>query len=289
MRLLLLLPLAFALLRPAFAFGPEGHRLVGDIATQHLSPKALAAVARLLRYDRLAEGSYSNRGTLGEIASWADEIKDYGWGRARGNWHYDDIPVCEAPDPAKYCRTNCASKRLAEQLALLADPAAPWRRRNEALKWVVHLVGDIHQPLHAANNRDNGGNTVQVSFFGSRDNPPYGTMNLHAIWDVHILQRLLAAQGGEAAFAAVPIAQGERDAWARGDPAAWIAESHELAKSAVYAPLPGGFACGHKSAGVLALDEAYYAQAAPLVALQIRKAGVRLAKVLNEALGREKN
>src|SRR5262245_3528936 len=131
MRLLLVSLLILAPLRLALAFGPEGHRLVGDIAQQYLNARAAQAVAQLLRYDRLADGNYSKRRTLGEIASWADEIKDYTWGKARGSWHYDDIPVCEPGDPAKYCRVNCASKRLDEQLALLADPAAPWRRRNE--------------------------------------------------------------------------------------------------------------------------------------------------------------
>jgi S1/P1 Nuclease len=282
MRLLLLL-LVF-LPAAACALGPEGHRVVGDIASQHLSPAARAAVARLLRHDRLADRAYSNRTTLGEIASWPDEIKDFKWGKVRGTWHYDDIPVCEAPDPLRYCKVNCASKRLEEQIALLGDAAAPLHRRNEALKWVVHLIGDIHQPLHAADNHDNGGNRVEVSFFGERDNPPYGTIKLHAIWDIHIVRRLLAEQGGEAQFLAVPIAAADKAAWERGSIANWMAESHELAKSVVYGNLPGGFACGRKVTGVLAIDEEYYAKAAPVLGVQMRKAGIRLAKVLNDAL-----
>jgi hypothetical protein len=148
---------------------------------------------------------------------------------------------------------------------------------------VVHLVADIHQPLHAADNHDRGGNTVRVSFFGETGNPPYGPLNLHAVWDVHILRRLLGEPGGGARLAA-PIAAADVTAWQAGSIAGWMAESNDLAKRVVYGNLPGGFACGKTSAGTLDLGEAYYAKAAPVVALQIRKAGVRLARVLNEAL-----
>jgi hypothetical protein len=273
----------FLLTTAAHAFGPEGHQLAGEIAERHLTPRAQAEVRRLLRHDRLADRSPSGRRTLGEVANWADEIRDFPWGKARGAWHYDDIPVCEAPDPARYCRVDCASKRLAEQLGILAERSAPLRRRNEALKWVVHLVADIHQPLHAADNHDRGGNTVRVSFFGETDNPPYGPLNLHALWDVHILRRLLGEPGGNARLAA-PIAAADRDAWQAGSIADWMAESNDLAKRVVYGNLPGGLACGAAPAGTVDLGEDYYAKAAPVVARQIRKAGVRLARVLNKAL-----
>ena len=100
MRLLLLL-LGLLSLRPAHALGPEGHGLVGDIASLYLAPRTAAAVERLLRHDRFADGTASGRKRLGEIASWADEIRDFNWGKARASWHYDNIPVCETPDPGK--------------------------------------------------------------------------------------------------------------------------------------------------------------------------------------------
>src|SRR6267142_242450 len=188
-----LLPALFALSAPAFAWGPEGHRVVGDIASRYLTATARAQVSDLLRNDRLAGGEPSGRRTLGEIANWADEIKDFEWGKRRGSWHYDDIPLCGTPEYGKYCRGGrCASAQLARQIEVLSDPRARPRARNEALKWVVHLIGDIHQPLHAANHGDRGGNQVQVSFFGERDNPPYGSLNLHAVWDVRLVARLRA-------------------------------------------------------------------------------------------------
>ncbi|HYS75697.1 MAG TPA: S1/P1 nuclease, partial [Burkholderiales bacterium] len=168
----------------------------------------------------------------------------------------------------------------------LGDESARLPQRNRALKWVVHLVGDIHQPLHAANRRDRGGNTVQVSFFRQRDNPPYGSLNLHAVWDVHMVRRLAAGRGGERAFVSASLSERDKAAWEKGSISGWVAESHAIAGDFAYAALPAAASCRRKITGVVALGEAYYDQAAPVIEVQIRKAGVRLAKVLNEALGR---
>jgi hypothetical protein len=187
----------------------------------------------------------------------------------------------------KYCRNGrCASTQLVRHLGILADESANRGRRNEALKWVVHLVGDIHQPLHAGNRGDRGGNRVQVSFFGERDNPPYGSINLHAIWDVHMVRRLISERGGERAIVSVPLSEGDRETWEKGSISDWIGESHRLAKEVAYPLLPVPSACSSKIAGVVAIDQTYYSKASPVIEIQIRKAGIRLARVLNGALGR---
>src|SRR5262249_28509789 len=224
-----ILVLAFS--APALAWGPQGHRMVGDIAARYLGPETKAQVSELLNYDRLADGEPSGRRTVGEVANWADEIKDFPWGKRRASWHYDDASLCGDADYSKYCRNGrCASAQLVRQIEVLRDPRARPRARNEALKWIVHLVGDIHQPLHAADHRDRGGNLVKVSFFGERDNPPYGSLNLHAVWDVHLLSRLTAERGGEFALVSAPIAEADRRAWQQGSISDWIAESHTLAR-----------------------------------------------------------
>ena len=261
--------------------------MVGDIATRFLNPKANAQVLDLLGNDRLADGQPSGRRTLGEIANWADEIKETDWGKRRSAWHYDDVPLCGTKAYEEYCRNGrCASAQLARHIEILADESASRRRRNEALKWIVHLVGDIHQPLHAGNRGDRGGNRVQVSFFGERDNPPYGSINLHAIWDVHMVRRLISERGGERAIVSAPLSDGYRDAWEKGSTPDWIGESHRLAKDAAYPLLPVPSACSNKIAGVVAIDGEYYSKAAPIIETQIRKAGIRLARVLNDALAR---
>src|SRR5712691_11133739 len=279
--------LALSLARGALAWGLEAHRMVGDIASRHLDPKASARVLELLKDDRLADGQLSGRRTLGEVASWADEIREYDPKKPGRRLHFDDIPICGTPDYSRYCRNGqCASAQLDRQLRILGDEGARLAQRNRALKWVVHLVGDIHQPLHAANRRDRGGNAVQVSFFGQRDNPPYGTLNLHAVWDVHMVRRLLAGRGGERAFVSASLSDGEKAAWGRGSISDWIRESHEIARDLAYTALPVAASCRRKIAGVVEIGQAYYAKAAPVIEIQIKKAGVRLARVLNETLGR---
>jgi hypothetical protein len=268
----------------ARGWGEDGHRIIGAIADLHLSAQAAREVARLLRNDRLASGERSGRTTLAEIAYWADEIRDYRWGKAKGRWHFEDIPVCGAADPLKICpRGHCASEQIVRHLEILSDRQAQLRHRNEALKWLAHLVGDIHQPLHAADHDDRGGNRIEVSFFGERDNAPYGTINLHSVWDVHLVKRLIGERG-EAPFYA--INGSDKTSWERGTLAQWMAESHRLARSAVYRRLPGGFTCGVQPAGIVAIDERYTGRASPVVEMQIRKAGIRLARLINEALDR---
>jgi hypothetical protein len=273
--------------RTALGWGPEGHRLVGEIAARHLSAPAQDRVAELLRDDRLVDGSRSGRQTLADVANWADEIKDTEWGKRRGSWHYDDVPLCGSAGTAAYCRAGrCASAQIARQMEILGNERASPGQRNQALKWIVHLVGDIHQPLHAANHADRGGNRVQVSFFGERDNPPYGSLNLHAIWDIHLVRRVLADRQGERAWTVAPMSEAQRAAWSAGSVFDWVAESHAFARDVAYAALPVPVTCSGKIAGVVALDAAYYARVAPVVDAQLRKAGVRLARVLNDTLGR---
>lgn len=261
--------------------------MVGEIAARYTGPKANAGILELLRNDRLADGQPSGRRTLGEVANWADEIKDFEWGKRRGSWHYDDVPLCEAGEYSKYCKNGrCASAQLARQIEILGNERAKPGQRNEALKWVVHLMGDLHQPLHAANRGDRGGNRVQVSFFGERDNPPYGTLTLHAVWDVSMVRRLISDRGGERAIVSPPITDGNRNAWEKGSISDWIAESHRIARDTIYPLLPVAGSCSSRIVEVVAIDQAYYAKAAPLIEVQIRRAGVRLARVLNETLGR---
>jgi len=282
---ILVLCLACALpAKIAFAWGEEGHRMVAEIAARHLGPAATRQVNALLKDDRLADGEPSGRRTLGEIASWADEIKDYDRTNVRRSWHYDNIPLCAVPDRSRYCRKDrCASAQLPRQIEILSDKRQPIGRRNEALKWVVHLVADLHQPLHAATRRDNGGNSVEVAFFGKRDNPPYGTIKLHTIWDVHMVQRMISEKGGERAIESARIGDADKAAWEQGTISDWIDESHRIAGTFVYPQLPVALSCSRRIKGIVTIDQAYYAASAPIIETQIEKAGVRLARVLNDS------
>lgn len=282
---LMLLVVLLIQAQAAFAWGAEGHRMIANIAAAQLAPQVAEKVLALLANDRLADGEPSGRTTLGEIAYWADEIKDYDWSRRTRSWHYDDVPVCGEADYAKYCKNgNCASAQIIRHIEILKSASATRRQKNEALKWVVHLVGDIHQPLHAATRHDRGGNLVEVAFFGQRDNAPYGTINLHTIWDIHMVRRLIAQRGGERAIVSAPLDATEKGKLAAGTLADWIGESNRLAAKFVYSVIPQKFSCTGKIREVIEIGDAYYTLAAPFIESQIRKAGVRLARILNETL-----
>lgn len=284
-RPLIVLALCAAASGTALGFGAEGHRVVAGIANRHLDPAAARAVGDLLRNDSDATGAPSGRRTLPEVGSWADEFRLTTIGRSTATWHYDNIPVCGSAPAAQFCPAgNCASARLDRMLAVLRDRNAPDEARNEALKWTVHLVADIHQPLHVADRRDRGGNGVAVSYFGETRGPA-GRLNLHAIWDVHLVQGMLGESGGESAFVAQEISAAQRADWESGTVADWIAESHALAATVVYAKLPGGLACENPSTDTVYIGADYYRSAVAMLPLQLRRAGVRLARLLNEALG----
>jgi S1/P1 Nuclease len=151
---------------------------------------------------------------------------------------------------------------------LLTDQEASERQRLEALKYLVHFVGDIHQPLHVSDNNDRGGNDVLVVFRG------YST-NLHAVWDTRIIGPALGPDERSYALKLVQnITPDKLESWSKGDPVVWANEGYEIAVGVVYGKLP------HSGT----LPDSYEAEALPIVNEQLERAGVRLAMVLNSSL-----
>jgi hypothetical protein len=266
----------------ALAWGPQGHRTVGAIADRLLTPAAQAAVLRILQDDRDKFDAPSRRTTLEAVSVWADEL--HGTPDARPSWHYDDVPVCGSGEKARYCPDGqCNTEQLKRLIGVLGDARAAPRERDEALKWVVHLVGDIHQPLHAADNGDHGGNLVPVVLEGVHTR---GRENLHRAWDNDLVQLALHARNrqqpppdidalaAEASNLAQQVGQGSPDSWAR--------ESNNLARNVAYHY--AGFACNSLPAGVVVLDAAYLDDAELVVRERLLLAGARLAALLNRAL-----
>jgi len=239
----------------ALAWGPQGHRTIGAIADRLLTPAARTAVQHILQNDLDKFDNPSGRTTLEEVSEWADEVR--GTPAARPAWHYDDVPICGTRDKASYCPGGqCNTEQLKRLTGVVADARAPARERDEALKWVVHLVGDIHQPLHAADNGDHGGNLVPVALEGVHTR---GRENLHRAWDNDLVQQ---------------VGQGTPDSWAR--------ESNNLARNVAY-HYPG-FACNSVPSEILVLDGTYLEDAVLVVRERLLLAGARLAAVLNAAL-----
>jgi hypothetical protein len=267
---------------PAFAWGPQGHRTVGAIADRLLTPQARAVVAELLSSDLDKFGNPSGRTTLESVSVWADEIR--GTPADEPRWHYDDAPVCGSAPREAYCPGGeCNSAQLERLTRVLADAHAPQRERNEALKWVVHLVGDLHQPLHAADNHDQGGNRVAVALAGVRTR---GRENLHRVWDGELVRLALGTRDGERPPRNIDALTLEARRLVaqvgQGTPADWARESNNLARNVAYR-YPG-FACGQVPDGIVVLDRDYQQQAEMVVRERLLLSGGRLANLLNESL-----
>jgi hypothetical protein len=266
----------------AWGWGPQGHRTVGAIADRLLDPATRAAVARLLAGDLDRFGKLSGRTTLEAVSVWADEIR--GTPASRPRWHYDNLPVCGPLQQQQHCRDGeCNTAQLRRLTAVLADTGSTARQRNEALKWLVHLVGDIHQPLHAADNSDHGGNDVQVALAGVRTR---GRLSLHGAWDNELVQAALGSRSRQRPPGDIEalVAQARRLAAraGQGAPDSWALESNELARHVAY-DFPG-FACGRVPPAIVVLDRAYQQRAVVVVQERLLLAGARLATLLNETL-----
>ena len=244
---------------PGLAWGPEGHRVVAIIAQKNLTPRALERAKALL-------GPYN---TLAAISSWADDTRpDF---PETGPWHYINIPLeANKVDLASECpRGDCVIAQIEKDEAALKDPHTSDADRSVALKFLVHFIGDLHQPLHCEDNHDKGGNGVQVIFFGE-------PTNLHAVWDSGILRRIKPYGNQLAEQLAPTITATQKTQWEQGTLEDWALESHWLARSVAYKRLPPG--------ATPQLGEDYLAAATPVVEIQLEKAGIRLAYLLNKLL-----
>jgi len=261
MRLLPLLLLLIA--QPVLAWGEFGHRLVAELAARQLSPEVQAQVDALLKDE--AEP------TLAGVASWADRVReaDLEAYRHTRTWHYVNFPSLDCDYvPARDCPGgNCNAGAITRQATVLADRSQLRTVRIEALKFLVHLVGDVHQPLHAGLASDRGGNDFQVNVEG------IGT-NLHGVWDSLILR---GGPMGVSAYVA-HLEPGLEDQ-ATGTVAAptaavgWALESCRLLRSEHIYPKRHS------------IRRDYLDHHRPLVEQRLRLAGKRLAEVLESALG----
>jgi hypothetical protein len=249
---------------PAFGWGGEGHSLIARIAWVQLTPAVQARVSEIL----------GPNVTIQSIASWADNIRNQR--RDTGPWHYIDIPIDKPHlDMARDCpKGDCVIAKIEDFQKVLKDAATAPVPRREALMFLVHFVGDMHQPLHCADNNDQGGNKVPVTFGDRGGDRPY---NLHSLWDSGLLDKMPKED--------VLFAEYSRDSakhaktWAKGTVEDWAEQSHKVAQKITYGKLPK-VAAGTPEP----IDAAYEQKADPVIRLQIEKAGARLARVLNEAL-----
>lgn len=253
----------------SWAWGAQGHRVTGLVAEAFLAPRTRIAIQQLL------DGE-----TLSDTSTWMDQEKRH-LGSAKAQWHYTNQPVCGAP--AVRCpKGNCLTKRLPDLIEVVGDARLSQAQRSDALRMVIHLIGDMHQPLHVSDNDDRGGNDVNVILAGARK--PI-ERNLHEVWDVELVKQELRGVSEERyAEQLIASAKTDLDTIRRGTLRDWSSHAYTLAKEVVYAELPG-WRCGANRPPILTLDERYIATGRMVVRTQLRDAGVRLADVLNRVLG----
>lgn len=272
MKKILALTLCLSTSTMAFAWGREGHRLVALIADTRLTPEAAAQVHYLL-----------GKETLADVAPFAD---DYRQSHSNtGPWHFVDIPLdqqrydrdrdCPVPagikaGSAEDVWRDCAVDRIPYFIGQLKNPALSKDDHAFALKMLVHIVGDLHQPLHAMGDA-RGGNQILVSFRGTSQCGERQRCNLHGVWDEGLIEdRGLNEKKYDAQLESEIAAHGW-DRISQENPTVWANQSHQLA---VEGWVPNGAAIGKD----------YYDTEIQVVDRQLAVAGIRLARILNNTL-----
>jgi hypothetical protein len=246
----------------AAAWGPHGHRIIGDLAGTELKPQARAEVARLLAGE-------PEPGLAG-IANWADTLRESAPALAKrtGRWHFVNFPRgdCHYAPPRDCPNGDCVVAAINRNFLVLSDRKRGDAERREALKFLVHFVGDVHQPLHAGYADDRGGNDYQVNVRGKGS-------NLHRVWDSQILQsRALEPEAYAMQLRKQPALPRDPTLSSSRPAADWAEESCRLVQQPDFYP------------GKRALDAAYLQSRRALAEQRLRLAGSRLAAMLNFAL-----
>ena len=249
---------AFALTpAPAFAWGKTGHRVVAAIADAQLSGLARAHVKEIL----------GEAESLDEAANWPDEMRSNPssfWQKTSTPWHYvtlNGIVYDHAPPEGD------ALEALNKYSATLRDPSASLADKQLALRFVVHIIGDLHQPLHVGKCCDKGGNDVKVKWFG-RD------LNLHSVWDSALVDEQQLSFTEMTAKLQRHTSNADVIAWWDINPRDWISESGQI-RETIY-PRPSD-----DPKKVPELSYSYVYQNTPIMERRLKQAGVRLAAYLN--------
>lgn len=253
---------------PAGAWGKPAHRVVASLAEAQLRPEARAEMTRLLQAEPAPASG------LAAVAYWADDLREAGGSAARASrrWHFVNFPTgnCEYV-PARDCPDgDCVVGAINRQFLRLADQRRSDAERREALKFLVHLVADVHQPLHSTPVNDRGGLEFQVAWHGKG-------RNLHGVWDGLILDRAMKREGlDEAGYTArlrsLPPLPARVSRRSDRLAAEWAEESCRVVRDG------GIYPDSHL------LKDDYLDAHAPLAEQRMRLAGHRLADMLNSAL-----
>jgi hypothetical protein len=237
----------------AYGWGDKGHRIVAIIADEHLTDHAREQVRKLL-----PAGT-----TLADAAAWPDR-------EGRRITELDLLHHVSIPDNAtgynqeRDCKAgNCMVEALKWFTAVSADATAPINVRLIALRYVAHLVGDMHQPLHAGRREDRNGTDVNVSYRAQHN-------NLHLFWDINVVEMEEGSLDDIAKRLDASITVEQRNEWQSGDPKKWTDESFHLSRSYAY-----------RLSESMELSDEYVATALTIVRRRLVQAGIRLGWLVN--------
>lgn len=274
---------ALLLASPAAAWWEYGHESVARIAMDSVRPQTRAAIGRLLAKGRLLETPDCRVATIELASYWPDCIKTLGDRFSfASSWHYQNVDVCKPFDLKAACRDgNCVSAQIERQARLLADRNVPDRERLMALAFLIHFVGDLHQPMHAGDRGDKGGNDVKANY-----GIIAGRTNLHSIWDGYLAERAISTPpAGPRAILAATTSE-ERARLAGGSVEDWSREGWEASRQYAYASLIGD-PCGAQPEARPTLTEEDVRALIPVLRRQVLAGGLRLGRLLDDALGPE--
>ena len=276
-KLALLVAALIGFASPAQAYWEYGHETVAAIAYRNVTPGVRAAIDRMLARSALMETPTCPAHTIEQASVWADCVKTLGPRFSYAySWHYQNVNICRPFDLKAPCKDgNCVSAQIDRDVKLLKDAGVPLREKIFALVFLVHFVGDLHQPLHAGDMDDLGGNRMKTDY------GIYHTdrLNLHTVWDGLLAERAISTPPLLVRLYTpaerLPIQGGTVEDWSR--------ESWSVAHDA-YAVAMGRDPCVAGPPGGR-MDEARIQQMIAPARLQVVRGGLRLARLLDEALG----
>jgi len=315
-KIVMLFVAVFSFQSLSFGWGCSGHEIVALIADRQLNTHAAQQVQALLKTATLYQNDKPHRfcsqtalGLMETYATWADDFR--GIQTSTGDWHFWDIPL-NATSPGTitdFCDNGCVVKALEDQIAVLKSSTSKKADKVKALAFVIHFMGDLHQPLHIISNNDRGGNCIPVTFFGSKPkiSGASASPNLHGLWDTDMPEKLgvirkQTRDGDITSFVDTIMGDFEDQIpdWqsATIDVVAWANESHQQAVSVAYGKLNHHVTpedpvtvstCADNNNVIQRMDsltesisKKYFTAASPVIAEQLAKAGTRLAMVLND-------
>ena len=240
----------------SWSWGQTGHRITGEIAQSRINGKTAAEIEMILGKDGLAE-----------MATWPDDQRSNPepfWQKDANPWHYVTLPGGKRPSELVSPTEGDALTALERFAAIVRDRKKPRDERALALRFIIHIIGDLHQPLHVGNGTDRGGNDFKVTWFGDQ-------ANLHSVWDSGMIDRQGLSFTEYADRLQRRLSAAQTISWWDARPQTWIGESATM-RDGLYP------AASEQPA---ALGYAYQFKHLPSVEIRLAQSGVRLAAYLD--------